>query len=115
MPADKPPGTRRIFIFGESAALGTPASEYGFGRMLAAMLKARFPDQKFEVVNTSMVAINSHVIARIAKECAKKDGDLWIIYMGNNEVIGPYGAHGVIGGKTPRLWWVDMSLAARPT
>jgi len=32
IPAKKPPGTFRIFLFGESAALGDPRPAYGVGR-----------------------------------------------------------------------------------
>ena len=46
---------------------------------------------KFEVVNTGSVAINSHVLLPIAKGLAKQRPDVFIIYSGNNEVVGPYG------------------------
>ena len=66
IPATKPPGTYRIFVLGESAAMGDPDSAYGFSRYLEVMLRERFPSMKFEVVNTGSVAINSHVVLRIA-------------------------------------------------
>ena len=46
-----------------------------------------------------MTAINSHAILPIARECARRDGDLWIIYMGNNEMVGPFGAGTVFGSR----------------
>src|ERR1700687_6504201 len=55
------------------------------------MLRERYPALKFEVVNTGSVAINSHVLLPIAKGLAKERPDLFIIYSGNNEVVGPYG------------------------
>lgn len=91
IPAEKPPGTFRIFILGESAAWGDPDPTYGFGRYLEVMLRERFPEIKFEVINTSITATNSHVVLRIAKEMAHHQPDLFIVYMGNNEVVGPYG------------------------
>jgi len=91
IPATKPPGTYRIFVLGESAAMGDPDSAYGFSRYLEVMLRERFPAMKFEVVNTGSVAINSHVVLRIAKGLADQKPDLFIIYSGNNEVVGPYG------------------------
>jgi tetratricopeptide (TPR) repeat protein len=91
IPATKPPGTYRIFVLGESAAMGDPDSAYGFGRYLEVMLRERFPAMKFEVVNTGSVAINSHVVLRIAEGLADQKPDLFIIYSGNNEVVGPYG------------------------
>src|SRR6185312_14188896 len=51
---EKPPGTVRIFVFGESAAYGDPQPNFGLPRMLDAMLSARHPDKKFEVVNAAM-------------------------------------------------------------
>jgi len=110
MPAAKAPGTYRIFIFGESAALGEPRPNYGAGSFLEVLLGERFPETKFEVINTSMTAINSHAILPIARECAGHAGDLWIIYMGNNEMVGPFGAATVFGGRTPPLWLVRVKL-----
>ena len=91
IPATKPQGTYRIFVLGESAAMGDPDSAYGFSRYLEVMLRERFPSMKFEVVNTGSVAINSHVVLRIAEGLADQKPDLFIIYSGNNEVVGPYG------------------------
>jgi len=89
IPADKPSGTFRIFVLGESAAMGDPDPAYGFSRYLEVMLRERFPSMKFEVVNTGSVAINSHVLLPIAKGLAAQHPDLFIIYSGNNEVVGP--------------------------
>ncbi len=91
IPAVKPQGTYRIFVLGESAAMGDPDPAYGFSRYLEVMLRERFPSTRFEVVNTGSVAINSHVLLPIAKGLADQRPDLFIIYSGNNEVVGPYG------------------------
>ncbi len=58
----KPQGTYRIFVLGESAAMGDPDPAYAFSRYLEVMLRLRYPSMKFEVVNTGSVAINSHVL-----------------------------------------------------
>ena len=71
MPATKSPDTCRIFIFGESAAMGDPRPNYGAGCYLDVLLSERFPQSKFELINTSTTAINSHVILPIAQECAR--------------------------------------------
>ena len=55
------------------------------------MLKLRYPNMKFEILPLAMTAINSHVVLEIAKDCIKYDPDLFIVYLGNNEVVGPYG------------------------
>jgi tetratricopeptide (TPR) repeat protein len=111
MPARKAPGTCRIFIFGESAALGDPRPAYGPGRDLQVLLEERFPNTRFEVICTGVTAINSHAILPIARECAKHEGDLWIIYMGNNEMVGPFGATTVFGSRAPPWWEVRIGLA----
>src|SRR5437762_2449825 len=111
----KPSGTCRIFVFGESAALGDPEPGYGFSRILRELLEERCPAAKFEVVNVAMTAINSHVILRIARDCLPFQGDIWIIYMGNNEVIGPFGAGSVFGSRAPPMSLIRASLAAKRT
>lgn len=115
MLADKPDGTYRIFLFGGSAAYGDPDPSFGMGRYLEALLENRYPGIEFEVVNVAVTAINSHVVLPIARDCAKRDGDLWIIYMGNNEMVGPYGAGTVFGTKSPSVGFVRAALALRRT
>lgn len=109
-PAEKPGNTTRIFVFGESAAMGDPEPAYGFARMLEVLLKARYAGRNFEVINAGVTAINSHVIRDIARDLAPRQGDIWIIYMGNNEVIGPFGAGTVFGAQTPPLAFIRASL-----
>jgi tetratricopeptide (TPR) repeat protein len=78
-------------------------------------LRARHPDTQIEVVNVAMTAINSHVIREIARDCAGRGGDCWVIYAGNNEVVGPFGAGTVFGRQVPGLAWVRASLALKRT
>ena len=87
----KPAGVRRVFVLGESAALGDPAGNYSFTRILDVMLRERYPDARVELVNVAMTAINSHAVREIARACAQAEPDLFVIYMGNNEILGPYG------------------------
>jgi tetratricopeptide (TPR) repeat protein len=115
MSAQKPPGTFRIFILGESAALGDPQPAYSAGRYLQALLRERFPERRFEVVCAAMTAINSHAILPIARECARHSGDLWIIYMGNNEMVGPYGAVTIFGSRSLPITYVRLILALEQT
>ncbi len=86
-PVRKEPGTRRIFLLGESAAAGSPTPAFGFGRILEAMLEEQYPNQRFEVINAAMRGINSRITLRIAEECAAYEPDLFILYMGNNEFV----------------------------
>lgn len=91
IPATKAPGTFRIFVLGESAAWGEPDPTFGFVRYLEVMLRISFPSVKFEIINTGTTAINSHVMVPIAKNLSQYQPDLFLIYAGGNEVVGPYG------------------------
>ena len=115
LPAAKPAGTYRIFVLGGSAAMGWPGSAYSFSRILDVMLRERFPHVRFEVINAGMVAVNSHVVLPIAHDCADHDADLFIVYMGNNEVIGPFGKGSIFGGYSPNLSAIRASLWGRTT
>lgn len=115
MAVPKPAGTYRIFILGESAAMGDPEPAFGPGRFLEALLEARYPQTHFEIINLGVTAIDSHVILPIARDCARHAGDLWIVYMGNNEMVGPFGAATVFGAKAPPLWLIRFNLALQKT
>lgn len=109
-PARKDPGTIRIFVLGESAAMGDPEPAFGPSRMLQAMLELTFPSNRFEVINVAMTAINSHVIREIARDCASLEGDVWVVYMGNNEVVGPFGGGTVFGRQVPSRTFIRSTL-----
>ncbi len=112
---EKPSDTIRIFIFGESAAYGDPQPRFGLPRMLEAMLALRHPEKKFEVINAAMTGINSHVILPLARDCAEAQGDVWVICMGNNEVVGPFGAGTVFGSQTMPLPLIRANIAIKTT
>ncbi len=115
LPQPKTSNTVRIIVFGESAALGDPQPRFGLARMLQAMLELRYPGTHFEVVNAAIVAINSNVILPIARDCAAASADIWVVYMGNNEVVGPFGAGTVFGRQVPPLPLIRASLALKTT
>lgn len=91
LPEKKAPGTYRIFVLGESAALGDPAPSFSLSRTLEMMLRAAYPDVRFEVVNAAITAVNSHVMRAVAADCEELEPDLYVVYAGHNEVIGPFG------------------------
>jgi tetratricopeptide (TPR) repeat protein len=91
VPVKKDKDAIRIFVFGESAAQGDPEPSFSFSRFLRAMLEKKYPGKKIEIYNTAVTAINSNVILPIVNDCLSLEPDLFIVYMGNNEVIGPYG------------------------
>jgi tetratricopeptide (TPR) repeat protein len=107
--------TLHVFVFGESAAMGDPDFKFGLPRMLEVLLRERFPDRRVQVINAAMVAINSHVILPIARDCSKRSADLWVVYMGNNEIIGPFGSASVFGTRAPALALVRISLWLKET
>ena len=81
----------RVFVLGGSAAMGFPHKNHGVDRLLAAQLRALFPNKDVEVVNTAMTSVNSHVVYQVAKTLPAESADVAVILMGNNEVVGPYG------------------------
>jgi tetratricopeptide (TPR) repeat protein len=115
IPTEKQPGTFRIFVLGESAAQGDPEPSYSFSRYLEVMLRDRFPAGRFEVVNAGVVAINSHILLPIARDLTKREGDLFILYIGNNEVVGPYGAGTVLTSRSWNLPFIRASIFLRST
>ncbi len=115
METPKPKDACRIFILGESAALGDPEPAFGFGRYLQVLLQGRFPRTHFEVVCTAMTAINSHALVPIARECAQHQGDVWVLYMGNNEFVGPFGPSTIFGPQVPPLSLIRLGLALKST
>ena len=113
--AEKATHSHRIFLFGESAANGEPDSTYGVGRYLEVLLRERYPGTDFQVVCVAMTAIDSSTILPIARECARHQGDLWLIYMGNNEMVGPFGAETSYGLRAPSLAVIRTILAIKTT
>jgi tetratricopeptide (TPR) repeat protein len=96
LPTQKTPDTYRIFVLGSSAAMGDPEPSFSLARMLETMLRDAYPSLRFEVVNAGVTAINSHLVRGIAADCARLEPDLFIVYEGHNEVIGPFGPAGVL-------------------
>lgn len=109
----KPANTVRIVVLGESAAQGVPAPQFGFAPQLRALLRSRYPGREFEVLNTGIVAVNSHVIYRIARQLKELSPDFVVIYMGNNEVVGPYGPGCAYLSEMPPLWVIRLSMAVK--
>jgi tetratricopeptide (TPR) repeat protein len=105
----------RIFVLGASAAQGEPDGAFCFGRFLQVMLQDKYPEINFEVIIVATAAINSHVVVEIAKDCARHEPDLFIVYLGNNEVTGPYGAGTAFAPLSPSLSVIRTGIAVRAT
>ena len=112
-PAQKKPGTFRVFVQGESSAAGFP---YGLGASIAGVLDQRFerafPDREIEVISTAMAAVNSYALLDFADEIIAQHPDAIVIYVGHNEYLGILGV-----GSSLRMaskpWVTRAFLAAR--
>lgn len=113
--AKKPPQAYRIFILGSSAAMGDPDASFSLARVLALMLRTAYPEIDFEVVNAAITAINSHVVRDIAADCTELAPDLFIVYEGHNEVIGPFGPAAVLAPFLRSEMAIRASLAVKRT
>lgn len=112
---EKPANSHRIVLMGGSAAMGDPQPAYGMARVLQQLLEYRYPEQGFEVINTAVTAINSHVVLSIAEDCVDLEADLWLAYLGNNEVMGPYGSASVFGSSPPGRKTIRANLGFQKT
>lgn len=113
LPVEKGENAYRIFVLGSSAAMGDPEASFSLSRVLEAMLRAAYPDVEFEVVNAALTAINSHVARQIAEDCAQLQPDLFIVYEGNNEVIGPFGPASVFAPFVRSEFGIGLASALR--
>jgi tetratricopeptide (TPR) repeat protein len=88
-PAEKAPGTLRIFVQGESSAAGFP---YGRWASPAALLQQRlqraYPDRNVEVIGTGMAAVTSYVLLDVADDIIAMQPDAVVVYAGHNEYLG---------------------------
>jgi tetratricopeptide (TPR) repeat protein len=114
-PAIKPKQTYRIFILGGSAAEGDPEASYGFGPILKTLLEDRYPGTEFEIVDAAITATNTNVMYQVAKDLVHHQPDMFVIYVGNNEVIGPFGAGTVFAPFFSNLSLIRASIAVRST
>jgi len=106
----KEPGHIRIFVLGESAVRGTPEPGFGFASQLGPELRSAYPGRPIEVYNLGIVAINSNVVYQVARQVLAFQPDLLVVYMGNNEVVGPYGPASANLSAVPPLWIIRASV-----
>lgn len=107
----------RIAVIGESAAQGYPLQKVGLASMLGAVLEMEYPGREFDFINASMTSVNSHLLAEVAPEIVDLDPDVTVIYMGNNEVVGPYGPGTPFTSwmHSPLFVWLDKKLRGTKT
>jgi tetratricopeptide (TPR) repeat protein len=116
VPAEKPQGHVRIVVLGGSEAMGMPEPAYGVGPMLQEQLGVRHPGVEIEVVVLAHAAANSHVVRRISTSLRALDPDGIVVMLGNDEVIGPYGAGTIFTARAPssaRIAWETRVRSTR--
>lgn len=114
--SEKNPDTLRVLLLGESAAAGFPHPEFNLARVMRHVWTDRYPEINLDVINLTMVGVNSHVLRIMADEGLRKlNPDLLILYAGHNEAIGPYGPASVFGSMHHSLGLIRMNLAIRNT
>ena len=106
------PGVPRIAVVGESAAQGYPLQKIGLASMLEAVLETEYPGRRFDFINAAMTSVNSHVLTDIMPEVIAQNPDIAVLYMGNNEVVGPYGPGTPFTAWTRSRFvvWLDKNL-----
>ncbi len=114
-PSVKDPGTYRVFILGGSAAMGFPEPAFGVARVLESLLEEEYEGLDAEVINAAMTAVNSHVVLPVVRECARYEPDALVVYLGNNEFVGPYGPSSVFGAPGAPLPAVRVAIRVGAT
>lgn len=112
---NKPDGLVRIFVQGESTAVGFPYFHNGaFPRMLDYRLHRDFPDMNMELINLSMTALNSYAVYDFADEIIAQYPDAVIINAGHNEYYGALGV-GSTGTFGSNITVARLGIALRKT
>lgn len=106
--------TFRLVLQGGSTAAGWP---YYFGADLADVLESHLnrmhPAFRFEVLNTSMAAVNSYTLLDLQPDVIALQPDAVLIYAGHNEFYGALGVGSSQGlGSNPAL--IRLYLNLRP-
>jgi lysophospholipase L1-like esterase len=104
-PAEKAPGTYRIFVVGESSAEGVPyGASLAFSSWLAHRLEAEAPEARWEVVNAALAGAQSWSVLSIVRDIARHQPDLLVVYLGHNEIGTRFSARARWALAPTRLW-----------
>jgi len=109
---DKPEGSYRVFVLGESSAAGFPYGRWASpGEFLARRLQRGSADREVEVVTTAMAAVTSYVLLDFVDEILAREPDAVVIYTGHNEYLGIGGVgSSYVGASSPALARLTLSL-----
>ena len=108
-PAEKPPGSFRMFCFGGSTVYGHPyTGETSFPKWLELELAGRDPSRAWQAINCGGVSYASYRIAPMVQEILRYQPDLIIVATGHNEFLEDRTYHSL---KTrSALWsWVQRT------
>lgn len=87
-PAVKPPGTKRVFVIGESTVAGEPFGKpTAFPTWLQVALDATDGEHTWDVINCGGVSYASYRLAPIVEECLTYEPDLIVLAVGHNEFL----------------------------
>ncbi|MEJ2055418.1 MAG: hypothetical protein P8X42_15995, partial [Calditrichaceae bacterium] len=91
--------TIRIICLGGSTTAGFPFDyQIPFPFQLQKIMEARYPEQKVEVINMGISAVNSYTVLDFMPDILSVEPDYIVIYMGHNEFYGAYGSASSISG-----------------
>lgn len=91
IPKVKAPNAIRVFAFGGSSMHGGHDIARSIPQVLRAMLQDAYPDKNIELYVMAFPAASSHIMRALAQACAELQPDLFVVYMGHNEFVGPFG------------------------
>lgn len=103
-PVDPPGNALRVAVLGESAAYGYPDPAFALSRFLEGMLERQYPERKVEVINAALSGVSATVLQEALRDVLQLAPDVVVLYTGNNEFIGPFGA-GMPGQVALAPWW----------
>ncbi len=85
----KPDDMFRIFVIGESAAMGVPLDDNAtWARMLEYILNRRASGKSVQVINCGLTASTVSIYPAFIREIRTYQPDLFILYAGHNEFYG---------------------------
>ena len=89
---EKLPNEFRVFTFGGSTTRGDESIS-NFPDLIEQILERTQPGMIPEVVNLGITTLNSHHAVDFMREVVGYEPDLFVLYVGHNEIYGPQGAH----------------------